>query len=411
MIEIITGKPGGGKSYKALCMILDELVFGSRVVVTNLSLDFGALNEWLQQHGPQAGRSVDAFARVQTVAGEDAREFWRFRAFYSVIKRGNADPIEAVQLAAKLEEGRDDCGVFYVLDEAHVLYDARNWAKTSGALTYYNSQHRKLRDHCIFVTQFLKLLEGRVKGFAERFYVCRNFTGVKSLWVVEMPGRMRQQVFYTEPGGSVEPDEEHWVALDKKKACLYDTMAGVGMSGTRKAESRRATGLRVPWWSVIAAIVVVGIGFWYVVDRLPKWAAGKVSAAGQAVSQRLAPVATPSGQRSKVAPDDVSRQGASKSVDATSAVTGRREANKEATATALPAPSKPVWGSGRLYRGSELIITLTDGRTLRNGDIALLTPDKVMDREGVVYWNLRPPPGIGAPGRRAEERGTVVRGR
>src|SRR5690606_31834193 len=58
-------------------------------------------------------------------------------------------------------------GIDYVIDECHVFFDARAWAESGLSLTYYNSQHRKLDDNVTFVTQFLELIDKRVKSFSQ----------------------------------------------------------------------------------------------------------------------------------------------------------------------------------------------------------------------------------------------------
>ena len=53
-IHFISGKPGGGKTLYSVRLILDELVNGSRPIVTNVSLNLGRLNEYLQRAHPAA---------------------------------------------------------------------------------------------------------------------------------------------------------------------------------------------------------------------------------------------------------------------------------------------------------------------------------------------------------------------
>jgi len=150
--------------------------------------------------------------------------------------------------------------VLYGIDEAHVLFDARSWKASSAALTFYNSQHAKLRDDVIFVTQFLKLLEVRVRGFAEQFHVYRNFFGVKAFSILRMPRRIRELQYSVEPGpGAGAPDQEKWRTLDLKKAACYDTMAGVAVVGGRKPDERKGKGFGVPWWVPLVALVAFGV--------------------------------------------------------------------------------------------------------------------------------------------------------
>jgi len=50
------------------------------------------------------------------------------------------------------------------------------------------------------------------------------------------------------------------------------------------------------------------------------------------------------------------------------------------------AESFPVLMTGSVVRGSSVIVTLSDGRRLRGEDLAVVTEDKAVGKDGRVYW-------------------------
>lgn len=367
MIAISTGKPGAGKSYGALCAIIDELQFGDRDIVTNVSLHMAELNAYFQRSGRNF---VDVFARVRLITREQAREFWRFRGRLTmrpdrVDRKGELVGETAASALGETVEGQP--GVFYVIDEAHILFDARNWQKSADSLTFYNSQHRKLGDELLFVTQFLKLIEMRVRGFAERFYVFRNFAGAKAMQILSMPVRIRELVYSVEPGGTgVRHDTEAWRRLDLEKAKCYDTTAGVGMTGGRKPEVRKTRGFSVPWWTVLVAIVLGGVG----VAMLPNFFAKKILTGFSSLGTHVVPVAHSVPAEPPSVADRV-----------------ERPHNVVAVAPAPVVPLPPVYFTGSLVRGARAVAYLSSGRVLRSGvDLALITSDKCVSTDGETFW-------------------------
>jgi len=86
MIVIKTGKPRAGKSLGLLLDILDELEFGTRFIVTNLSLKLDELNAYFQVRG----KFVDVFYRVRLVTRDECRQFWRYRGTYTILPGATA---------------------------------------------------------------------------------------------------------------------------------------------------------------------------------------------------------------------------------------------------------------------------------------------------------------------------------
>jgi len=364
MIEIYTGKPGAGKTYVGCVLrIIEELERGNRHIVTNASVDLAALNAYFQVKGR---KFVDVFTRVRLITREEAGEFWRFRGDYTVLPQGGTKDVETVD---KFSRGRPGC--MYVIDEAHVLFDARKWAKSAEALTFYNSQHRKFEDLCIFVTQFLKLLEVRVRGFAEFFHVLKNFAGVNFMTVLRMPKRMRELVYSTEPGPGVPVEYEVWHPLNAEKANCYDTTAGVGIGGGRKPEERKARGLALPWWMVFVGFAAAAVAFYYGVKAVGHGVGKGFSEIGSVAKQRL------EGEKAASTPPA-----------------------KGSSVDSLPPPSlpeaktesrpPPVSVRGIAFVKGSPVVYLSDGRVLEAPELQQITRSEVVAKSGERF--LRNPP-------------------
>lgn len=380
MISIFTGKPGAGKTYGALLEIIRELEMGSRDIVTNVSLDLNALNEYFQRPGRPF---VDVFSRLRVIDKECAREFWRFRGRFTVLPDARLLLRSALSTAhdgsgasvSALSELVADDGVLYVIDEAHILFDARQWQKSAASLTFYNSQHRKLRDELIFVTQFMKLLESRVRGFAEQFRVYRNFVGAKAYNILSMPPRMREIIYSVEPAPGVDPDYEIWRKLNPEIAACYDTSGGVGVSGGRKPEARKTRGFSLPWWTVLIAVVLFGI----FLTQVPGFIAKRV---GNAIVGGKTPVAyTPPAVQNPLAAKETPTLG--------------NVANDSV-------PTKTVKVTGVLMKGRTLRVNLDDGRTLVGAQVAALYTDRVVTVTGDTFYLVKP--GRAEPGARSTKR-------
>lgn len=393
MMSCYTGLPGAGKSYGANLAIMHALERTDKFVVTNSAVVMGELNDYYQKRAQTGKPFIDVFARVRLITTEEAREFWRFRGTFTVL----ADkPIPRKRSNATLNEKSDERphsdtrpntaqvvdiindwyialglylpGVLYVIEEAHLLFDARSWQATSETLTFYNSQHRKFRDDAIFVTQFLKMLELRVKGFCEEFHVFKNFAGRRTMQLLRMPSRMRELTYTMDPNApGATPDHEVWRPLDKDRARCYNTMRGVGVGGANAPETRDVKGFSVPWWTPLVLLVVGGILF----VQGSKWLAAK------ALSFT---VRDPKTLEAKPKPEPGVHKRPSRESESTSTE------NKPPPVTlALPAP-KIV---GTVVGKGSVRVLLDNGTVLRPADLARLDEDKAVGRDGTVYWFQR----------------------
>lgn len=262
MIFTVVGKPGGGKSFYSLRHIVNVLANTENSVVTNLSINVAELHAYLAKKYP--AKDIDTPRRVRLLNVEQSRRFWLHRmdrggmdvnlegvtredekqgrhVDYSIITDGNRRALAA-------GNPREYPGIDYVIDECHVFFDSRAWTETGLSLTYYNSQHRKLDDNVTFVTQFLELIDKRVKSFSQEFIYLRNNGAEKFLTLFRGPSYFTAKHYQRPPTGLQDlASEVHRFTLDIPLANCYDTSAGVGISGVGRPEAKRKKGFNMFW--------------------------------------------------------------------------------------------------------------------------------------------------------------------
>lgn len=248
-IHFISGKPRAGKSLYAVKLLVDELVFGSRVIITNLPLQLGRLNEYLQQKYPD--RCIDVINRVILLTDDETQHFYTVRPNGVRIPRMTDQDWKAGLRPDY--SGVTDRGVFYAIDEVHIFFNARAWAETGKDVLYYLSQHGKLGDTVLCVTQHVGNVDKQFRSVTQDYTYLRNLTKEK-MGLFTMPAIFVRKTYPQPATGTNAPMETGTFRLDVSGlASCYDTAQGVGIhgrSGADKAERKR--GLH---WSVF----VVGL--------------------------------------------------------------------------------------------------------------------------------------------------------
>jgi len=265
-IHFILGKPGGGKSRWATEKIVNELLESERVIFTNLPLNLGELNDYLQR---TSKKDINLFERLVSLDDEQASEFWTYRppgekmaepGDYHRIPR-----LEPEQWKAKKRPdytGVCDKGVFYLIDEVHNYFNARSWMETGRDVLFYNSQHRHLGDTVYFITQDLELVDKQFRFLAQDYCECMNMSKVKvSFW--KMPAMFIWKLRVS-PAENSPVVETGTFLLDKEgiAKCYYTTRLVKGGKADMN-EKRRG----IPWWVGVAALGVLLLTIFFVIPR------------------------------------------------------------------------------------------------------------------------------------------------
>jgi len=372
MIRMFLGYPGGGKSFGGLRELLDEAVYGYRTLCTSVPVDLGKLSAYIQKHYPDVDWDPVKMCRILTEA--ECKKFW--------LHRGPGKDIPDITSADEEAEKwwvtpADWHHVLYVIDEAHMHFDARLWVKNSRSLTFYNSQHRKYHDEVVFITQFSDLIDKRVRGFAQEWWYFRNRGLEKFMTLFKMPKYFHCEIFFgAKCPGNVAMETRRY-RLDLELAGCYDTSAGVGIVGRKAPERNRMKGVPLAWIILPFAVGAAVLMF------APEWFAkgvAKLTSSKAGAGAESAPV-----RRDGVPP-----------VEAFAPYAGPNRAagsNPEAVAGVSvdkPSRSKPVWVRSVAWKGRDAIVVLSDGRELtRSNGLVSITDSWVALADGTRFQRYR----------------------
>lgn len=273
-ICFISGKPGGGKSYYATVCILDRLRHSKKQIVTNVPLNVGEICHQLHE---QYGETFGAAERIRLLDETETSQFW--------VYFGNGLELDTKnRLSIRMADGRvvphldyspryrfalasvGSGGVCYFIDEAHEFFNAREWKDLGKDCLHYLSQHRKLGDEVVFITQHVRNVDTQLRRLAAEFCYCRNhlkekFPGLGGL--VRSYQRLGVS-FYNQEESATAVQVDHkfispqWETIGK----CYDTAAGVGIGGNAADKGERAKGL--PFYFIFVAIFLVCGAVWWV---------------------------------------------------------------------------------------------------------------------------------------------------
>ena len=154
MINFFIGKPGDGKTMRAVREMLDYLRRKDpRPIVGNIQLFAPQCVEWLTANTPDSAEYW--FDRLRThyfyIEEDKLREFYRYRGAVVLVPESDK-PVTSfgkakggqAELFPDFSQVKD--GVVYFLDEVHVPFGARNWQSNGPQCLYYLSQHRHFGD-------------------------------------------------------------------------------------------------------------------------------------------------------------------------------------------------------------------------------------------------------------------------
>lgn len=264
MIYAITGRPGGGKTLHAVRILCERLRSSPSLrVVTNLPLRLPELNEYLQ--------GCNVVSRVRILSEDEVRHFWRYR--------GQRLGAAGEPLGEVVGEPAGDTvryppdglwPVLYILDEFHLYFNAREWAKVGKEALWYASQHRHFGDDVYWISQYYGNVDKQFRVLVQDWTTCRNWCK-ESFRGFSLPSRYKVEISLEPPdklGRTVvetrlyRPDPGLWQ--------LYDTSAGAGLPGGLPPEqpSRRR---KPPWWLGVLGVLLLAAVVALSLPRVSRW--------------------------------------------------------------------------------------------------------------------------------------------
>lgn len=280
----VSGKPGGSKSYYAFrYRILEELLNGTRPIVTNLEVELDELARYLRRIGRTDIKLCD---RIQILEYSQVKEFWRYRG-------PGADPLPPISAESAKQGVRPDFsqvkdgGVLYVLDELHEHLNAREWSQTGPLVLFYAAKHRHLGDDIIWITQAIENVDKQWRSITQEYIYCRNFG--KERFGVFRKGEGFEAVAYLSAfTGSQAEQWVHRYKLDKTVAKCYKT----SVYGKRADVGEKVKGL--PIWVLVLLIFVAGGVVLWLLNEVPKFLTSGGKKVKNAPAAVVVPQASPS---------------------------------------------------------------------------------------------------------------------
>ena len=167
-IFALTGKPGAGKSYFATRCIIAEITKGNnRTIVTNVPINREKLRAYVKKD----------FHLYDLETFTDNRFFFTNRGHYNIQIENTADNVDFGEL---LQD--DDDGVLFIIDEAHLYFNARNWKHMQGATLSYITFIRHIGDTCIYMCQKFSDIDSQFRGKTQAFHYLRNLAKERYGW-------------------------------------------------------------------------------------------------------------------------------------------------------------------------------------------------------------------------------------
>lgn len=256
MIHFLFGKPRAGKSLLAVRLLVDEIKGGKRLVVTNLPLDLGKLAEYC---------GGDLAGRVRILKDDECSTFWRFSGPDRECKRW--DSFRQGDLALRVPTFSDrEHPVLYVIDEAHLFFNAREWQKVGMEAAYYMSQHGKLGDEIVLVSQHPQQVDKGFRMLGQDFTVVKNLAN-EAVMGFGAPGWFRWASFGELPRqGSVQSASGTFKLDVSGVAALYNSSAGAGGIVGRGVSEESHSRARSWKWLLLFPVFVAVVAWWG-----PKW--------------------------------------------------------------------------------------------------------------------------------------------
>jgi len=254
MLTQAIGKVGSGKSLWAMEQTCLELRATQRQIVTTMDVLEGELNAYVQKRWPTIDCQV--CQRVTKINKEQLKQFWRYRG-----RRSDGSQIVLPEFGTGESWNMMD-PVFYLLDEVHEGFGARNWQKTGPEFISYISQHRHLGDDILGTCPQSTLLDKQFRNMVGECVILDNFYKRK-VGLFRMPRYIKWAMFANCPPVPGElPTQEGKMTIDPDGlAGTYRTEGGLGVVGKQADKGKVAKG--IPWWWLLVGLGALIVLAWF----------------------------------------------------------------------------------------------------------------------------------------------------
>lgn len=279
-INFITSQIGAGKSLLATRVICSQLEDGERMISTSIPLYIedhwhrvrlakrsklldGIPSWWHDQfeirdvpgrpkelelwvYGLatwchyEIKKSVDLTKRLRLLTHEEVFKFYLHVPLKDLSEVEEVRPGRKAVFVPALTERDGDGGCVFVLDEVHLYFASRNYMESGLGVERYQSQLRHLNDDLWMVSQDLGKVDKNFRRNCTNTYELVNY-GKMPMWAgVTIPDKFAWRCYSGVPVRGDKPHSKGSFALRDRGICyLYNTMAGVGVSGGIKADEPR----------------------------------------------------------------------------------------------------------------------------------------------------------------------------
>lgn len=240
----LTGKPGAGKSYFATRVIIAEITEGkNRPIVSNVPVNIEKLREYVKKD----------FYYYPLETYTDNKAFFANRGYYKL----EVDNLAAnVDFAPLLKE--DDDGVLFIIDEAHLYFNARHWKHMPQATLSYITTIRHVGDSLIWMCQKFTDIDSQIRGKTQAFHLLRNLEKEKLGWFKRGTGfrcyQYQEESHINSHGsGTHPPSQDFAYPFDIKIAECYNT------SLFNKAHDKKHKIKAIPLNYIIYACITIAV--------------------------------------------------------------------------------------------------------------------------------------------------------
>lgn len=268
--SLVTGLPRHGKSYFGTLQALEELRRSERYVVTNLPLDLKEVGKFCEIAD---GMPVESRmrGRLRMLTTQETCEFWLYDPEGEIVKgvklfepqprewHRSLKPRSAIMVPDfSRRQDPDYPGVLYIIDEAHLFFDAHHWQEIGDDASYFISQHGHMRTDILFITQHPGKLAKRLKLDLEEWTAVTNLGRVKGWKGVTLPGWFVRETYAGKPDDPKpgEPERGRFRLKPDSIGKLYSTSAGVGLSGRVDTQEKKR-GKHWSKWAIYGGVGAV----------------------------------------------------------------------------------------------------------------------------------------------------------